>query len=414
MRAKLSPKRVDYLKAPGPKRLDVWDTVLQGFGVRVSPAGRKSWFVIVRVNGCQKRVTIGTYPAISLAEARGEARKIIRDAQLGVLADQHESPALTLGETVPLFIQLYAKPKNRGWKESERLLGKFQGLFAKPLGQIARSDIVRVLDGIVASGTPYRANRALAALKKLISWSLDRGMIEVNPIAGLKPPHKERPREQVLSDDDLASLMKATDAEGYPFGDAIKLLILTGQRRSEVAEMRWSEVDFERGVWTIPAARSKNGQSHEVPLSSLAVALLKSLPRFLASDWVFTTTGRGPISGFGRLKRRLNGETTTTGWRIHDIRRTAASGMARIGVAPHVIEKVLNHKCGIISGVAAVYNRYAYEQEKRTALDRWGNFLLRLEVKLHANRATHQPENVAEPTRSNCSYREGTFGSRVV
>jgi hypothetical protein len=135
MRAKLSPKLVEHLKAPGPKRLDVWDTVLQCFGVRISLTGRKTWFVVVRTDGRQKRVTIGTYPAFSLAEARGEARKIIRDAQLGVLADLHESPALTLGETVLLFIQLYAKPKNRGWRESERLLGKFQGLFVKPLGQ---------------------------------------------------------------------------------------------------------------------------------------------------------------------------------------------------------------------------------------------------------------------------------------
>jgi Phage integrase family len=146
--------------------------------------------------------------------------------------------------------------------------------------QIARSDVVRVLDQIIASGTPYRANRALAALKKLMSWALDRGMIEVNPIAGLKPPHRERAREVVLSDGELLSLMQASDAEGYPFGDVMKFLILTGQRRGEVAEMRWSEVDLEHGVWTIPAARSKNGQSHEVPLSVPAVSLLRSLPRF--------------------------------------------------------------------------------------------------------------------------------------
>ena len=216
--------------------MDVWDIVLQGFGVRVSPTKRKSWFVIVRVNGRQKRITIGTYPAVALAEARGEARRIIRDAQLGVLGHSETPPALTLGEAVPLFVQLYAKPKNRGWKESERLLGKFQGLFAKPLGQTARSDVVRVLDEIVASGTPYRANRALAALKKLMNWALDRGMVAVNPIAGLKAPHRERARELVLSDEGLVSLLRAADVEGYPFGDVMKLLVLTGQRRSEVAE----------------------------------------------------------------------------------------------------------------------------------------------------------------------------------
>ena len=375
MRKKLAPKIIDHLKAPGPKRMDVWDTVLQGFGVWVSPAGRKSWFVIVRVGGRQKRVTIGTYPAVSLAEARAEARTIIRDAQLGVLTDPQKAPALGLGEIIPLFVQLYAKPKNRGWKESERLLGKFQVLFSKPLAVVTRSDVVRVLDEIVASGTPYRANRALSALKKLMNWALDRGMIDVNPIAGLKPPHRERPRERVLSDEDLTSLTNAADAEGYPFGDAVKLLILTGQRRSEVAEMTWSEIDFERAVWTIPPARSKNGQSHEVPLSVSAVGLLRSLPRFLASDWVFTTTGRSPISGFGRVKRRLHVAGITTDWRIHDIRRTAASGMARLGVAPHVIEKVLNHKSGIISGVAAIYNRYAYEIEKREALERWSTHI---------------------------------------
>jgi integrase len=215
----------------------------------------------------------------------------------------------------------------------------------------------------------------LSALKKLMNWALDRGMIDVNPIAGLKPPHKERSRELVLSDDALASLMRAADAEGYPFGDAIKLLILTGQRRSEVAAMRWPEVDFERAVWTIPSTRSKNGQSHGVPLSAPALSLLRSMPRFLASDWVFTTSGRSPTSGFGRMKRRLTAPDVSD-WRLHDIRRTVASGLARIGVDPHVIEKVLNHKSGIISGVAAVYNRYGYEKEKRWALENWSAYVL--------------------------------------
>ena len=180
----------------------------------------------------------------------------------------------------------------------------------------------------------------------------------------------------MLSDDELLSLMRVADTEGYPFGNALKMLVLTGQRRSEVAEMRWLEVDLDRAVWTIPAARSKNDQSHEVPLSAPAVSLLRSLPRFLASDWVFTTTGRSPVSGFGRVKRRL--AVGMSDWRIHDIRRTVASGMARIGVEPHVIEKVLNHKSGIISGVAAVYNRYAYDKEKRIALDKWAGHVGRI------------------------------------
>jgi integrase len=122
---------------------------------------------------------------------------------------------------------------------------------AKDINAITRPDVVRVLDGIVSSGTPYRANRALAALKKLMSWALDRGTIAINPIAGLKPPHKEQARDRVLSDPELARLLNVTDAEGYPFGDMFKMLVMTGQRRGEVTGMRWSEIDWERRTWTI-------------------------------------------------------------------------------------------------------------------------------------------------------------------
>ena len=373
VKRKLTPKFVEHVTAPSVKRFEVWDTALQCFGIRVSPTGRKVWFVVVRVDGRQRRMTIGTYPALSLAEARDQARKLIRDAQLGRLTEKHEE-LLTLGDAVPLFVQLYAKPKNKGWKEADRLLRKFQSLFARPLTQIKRSDVVRVLDDVVASGTPYRANRALAALKKLMSWSLDRGVIEVNPIAGLKPPHKERSRERILSDAELVAFLDAAESEAYPFGTAFTILLLTGQRRGEVAEMRWSEIDLDGRVWTIPAHRAKNAQRHTVPLSPPALEILRVVPRFAGSDYVFTTTGQTPISGFGRVKYRLDCALGSSDWRTHDLRRTVASGLARLGIEPHVIEKVLNHRSGIIAGVAAVYNRYAYEQEKRAALDRWAAY----------------------------------------
>jgi integrase len=376
MRRKLTSKVVEFLSVPGPKRMDVWDTVLQGFGMRVSPTGRKAWFVMVRPDGRPKRVTIGTYPAISLADAREQAGKIIHDVQLGVFEKPAETP--TLGETVPLFIQLYAKPKNRGWKETERLLGDFRALFSKPIDAIKRSDVVRVLDVIVASGRPYSANRALAHLKKLMNWSLDRGMLEVNPIAGLKPPVREHARDRVLTDRELSALLVAATAEGYPFGHLFTLLVLTGQRRGEVTGMRWSEIDFEGRVWTIPAARSKNGQAHDVPLSEPVIEILEAVPRFLGSDYVLTTTGDTPISGFGRAKDRLDEAMGATDWRTHDLRRTTASGMARLGIPPHVVEKVLNHRTGIISGVAAVYNRYGYEKEKREALASWADYVCSL------------------------------------
>jgi hypothetical protein len=211
--------------------------MLQGFGVRVSPTERKVWFVVTRVGDRQKRVTIGTYPAISLAEARDEARKLIRNAQLGVTEDAPSVEAPTLGEAIPIFINLYAKPKNRSWRGCERLLGTFQALANKPLGEIKRSDLARVLDQMIASGTPYRANRALSALKKLMAWALDRGMIEVNPIAGLKAPAVEQSRDRILTDRELRDLLVAADQEGYPFGSLIKVLALTGQRRAFLATM---------------------------------------------------------------------------------------------------------------------------------------------------------------------------------
>jgi integrase len=334
-------------------------------------------------------VTIGTYPAVSLADAREQASKIIRDVQLGVFDQPAKAEALTLEEAVQVFIQLYAKPKNRRWKDAERLLGEFRTLFDRPLNSIKRSDVVRVLDAVVASGRPYSANRALSHAKKLMNWALDRGMFEVNPIAGLKPPAKENPRDRVLTDEELGALLRAADAEGYPFGYLFQLLLFTGQRRNEVAGMRWSEIDFGSCTWTIPRGRSKNGQTHVVPLSEPVLEILRSEPRFLNSDYVLTTTGTTPISGFGRAKDRLDQAMGASDWRIHDLRRTAASGMARLGVTPHEIERVLNHKSGIISGVAAVYNRYGYEKETRAALASWGDHLKPLASNLGQHVSVH-------------------------
>jgi integrase len=218
----------------------------------------------------------------------------------------------------------------------------------------------------------------MAAIKKLLNWALDRGYVEVNPIAGMAAPGKKVARERVLHDHEIQSLMRAAEAEGYPFGTIYLVLLYTAQRRGEVSGMRWSEIDRQRGSWTIPSHRSKNGMAHEVPLPAPVLELLDSVPRFLHSDYVFTTTGASPVSGFGRAKDRIDAQIGAKDWWVHDIRRTAASGMARLGVAPHVIEKVLNHKTGQISGVAAVYNRYGYENEKGAALQFWAKYLGKL------------------------------------
>ena len=373
MRKKLTPKGIDALPPATVKRYEVRDTIVPGLHVRVSSAGSKVFYVSARHDGRTRRIKIGPYPTLSLADAREKAQSILRDIILGTYGREPETPTPTLGEVIPDFIDLYARPRNRDWKETQSVLQKFKPLFSRPMDEIKRADIVRVLDTIVAGGTPVRANRALAAVKKLFSWCVDRGVVETSPVAALKPPTKEVPRDRVLTTAEVVTCWHGATDEGAPFEQFVHMLALTGQRRGEVAEMRWSEIDFDASTWTIPAKRVKNASLHVVPLSTLALATLRSVPRFLNSDFVFTTTGRSPISGFGRLKRRLDDALpdSTEDWRFHDIRRTVATNMAMLGVQPHVIEAVLNHKTGILSGVAATYNRHLYHDEKREALEAW-------------------------------------------
>jgi integrase len=380
MRQKLTARFVETVRIPKAPRVEYHDELLPGLRLRIFSTGRKSFSVVGRVNGRQVRHTLGTYPTVSLSEARDAARVILRDMQLGKhISAEEEPPALrTLGDTVPEFIEKHAKPKNRDWKQSIGLFKRFEGLYDKPLAEIKRADIAKVLDSIMAEGKPYRTNRALAQIKKLFAWALDRGYIDVHPIVGLKPPAKEIARDRVLTDPEIQSLWRAAEELGFPFGPAIQLFLVTAQRRGEVTSMRWSQIDWQRGTWNIPAEVAKNGRVHEVPLSSLAIDILSVLPRLVGSDLVFTTTGTTPISGFGRVKERLDELMGVSDWRFHDLRRTAASGMARIGVAPHMIEKVLNHVTGQISGVAAVYNRHGYAAEKREALETWAGSLISL------------------------------------
>ena len=380
MKKKLTPKSIDALLPATCKRYEVHDTLLPGLHLRVSATGGKVFGVSRRINGRMKRIRIGAYPIVSLADAREKARDILRDIELGQYDETSPSvakpaPRLTLGEVVPQFIGLYSKPRNRDWRGTERILQKFSPLFARPIGEIKRADIVRVLDTMITDGAPTRANRALAAIKKLMNWCVDRAMIETSPVAALRPPTKEVARDRVLTDKEIVACWHAGASEGFPFAQFTQLLILTGQRRGEVAGMRWSELDLDKSIWTLPAKRAKNATSHIIPLTPLAIFILKSVPRFIDSDLVFTTTGTSPISGFGRLKERLDIAVglNAEDWRFHDLRRTMATNMAIMRIQPHIIEAVLNHKTGIVSGVAATYNRHAYFDEKLEALNKWAD-----------------------------------------
>lgn len=379
MKCLLNDKKIASLKTE-KKREEFWDTSLPSFGIRVTKTGYKTFFVMCRTKGAQKRITLGHYPIISLSEARELAREKMRLVSDGMLIEEPEAQTLTVNEAFDLFIEIYAKEKNKDWKCAENRL---RGTFIKEYGavdirDITRQDIIRLLDNMMARKTPIQANRVLAGIAKFLKWCAERGYIETSPAIYIAKPAKENPRDRVLSDDELYKIWVQTEKMGYPFGNILQILILTGQRKSEVAEMRWGELDLKNKVWVIPKERSKNGNSHSVPLTQPVIDILESVPRFLHSEFVFTTTGRSPVSGFGKTKKRLDTVTGISDWIIHDLRRTAASGMARLKVPPHVVEKVLNHISGTFSSVTGVYNRYGYEDEKRDALETWNSFIKEL------------------------------------
>ena len=259
------------------------------------------------------------------------------------------------------------------------------------LGDITRADVHNLLDAVVDRGSPVAANRVLAALRRMCNWAVERGIIALSPCDKLRPPTAEQSRDRVLIDGELKRLWAATEAIGWPFRDLVRLLLLTGQRRDEVGRMRWSEVDLDAALWTIPKERAKNGQAHPVPLSAPVLAILRTLPRVGGgrglTDYIFSTSGKTPVSGFSNSKDALDkrmGENSPA-WVLHDLRRTCASGMARLGIALPTIEKVLNHVSGSFGGIAGIYNRHDFAAEKRCALDAWAGFIEQLVGEPSAN-----------------------------
>lgn len=377
MQKALTNKTLEALK-PQAKRYEVHDLYCPGMSVRVSVQGQKVFSVKFRYGLDQKRMKLGVFPRITLATAREKATDILRQVDEGIdPTKRRRSPNMKVEAVCREFIRLHAQPRNKSWREAERILERE---FIKTFGQrdireIKRYDVLEIMDAAVARESTYQANRILSNIRKLFNWCVERGIVETSPITGVKAPTKEQSRERVLEDDEIVRLLRACRNDVYPFRQFVPILLATAQRRGELAEMRWSEVDLAAKQWIIPSERSKNGKPHVVPLSPFALKILNEVPRFLDCDYVFTTTRKSPVSGFSKMLRRLSEGSMTSDWRLHDLRRTAASGMARAGVAPHVVEKVLNHISGTISGVAAVYNRYAYDAEKREALDNWGQVL---------------------------------------
>jgi integrase len=375
------------------KRREVPDGKVSGLYLVVQPSGAKSWALRYRIAGKPAKLTLGPYPPVDLSTARRRAQEALgviaggkdpaaakRDSRAAAKCER-EAEDSRLDRIAASYVDRHVR-RNVGktWgKEIERLLRVeiLPKLGDKHIGAIKKQHILGLLDDIVDRGAPVAANRTFAVLRQLFNWAIDRDLIEASPMPKGAPSAETR-RDRVLSDAEIQMVWRAFDSVGWPIGSIAKLLLLTGARRDEIAEGRWSEIDIESKTWTLAKERSKNGVAHEIPLSDAAVTILKGMPRIAGkAGFIFTTRGSASVGGFSTAKLAIDsaiGEALPH-WTFHDLRRTAASGMAGLGIAPHIVEAALNHKSGTIKGVAAVYNRYSYASEKRAALDAWARRL---------------------------------------
>lgn len=383
-------------------RVEYFDDNVRGLSIRVSDAGRKTWSVIYRFNGRLRRYTLGVYPILGLADARRKATTALRQAGDGsdpAAAKSEARRAETFAELAKAYIENHAKFKKRGDEDRRVLYGsphkkrtgrrphmplvkRWGGMKVR---DITRRDVRELLDELAIRG-PIMANRTLAIVRKMFNFAIERDWLDVNPCHMVKRVVRERPRDRVLSEDEIRAVWKVLDEEHLLMASLIRLRLLTAQRGGELHGARWDEVDLTGGWWTIPGDRSKNGRSHRVPLSPPALRIFRELAEYRKakgrprddgetdlSPWVFPSTRKtGPHvqhaqKAFERVVARSGVK-----FRGHDLRRTAASLMVGGGVPRLVVSKILNH---VETGVTAVYDRHSYDPEKRVALDGWGNRL---------------------------------------
>jgi integrase len=379
-RKRLTKLAVERLRPKPGQRLELSDGPggTPGLGLRVTARGIKTWSLLLRVAGKQRRITLGRYPDLTLAEARKAARQALEQADRGLPPGR--PGRATVESIVESYIERHVRRNGlRSAARIEQLLRRLvlPRLGQRPIGDLRRADVLDLVDD-VARTAPVMANRTLAQIKRLTAFALERGEIETNPIAGMRPPFRERSRTRVLSDSELAAIWRAAPALGWPFGPIAQLLILTAARRGELAGLAWTEVDFEPKLWVKPASRTKAGREQQLPLSEAALAILRELPRFAGSDLVFPSRGVGAVSGFSYGKRKLDQQSGVEDWCWHDLRRTAASGMAKLGVSPLVVGEILGHSRASLVGVTAIYNRHSYARESREAIEHWAAYVTAL------------------------------------
>jgi integrase len=436
---RLSDLFADKVK-PTKQRTEYFDAAFGGLALRVSESGHKSWTLLYRIHGRQRRLKLGIYPALKTADARKRAAEALHKVEHGKdpaaekLAIRNSPlPAVDTFET--LLTDYLAQHGTRNLKQStfdetKRSLerdvlkrGKWQHL---PISEISKRHVLKLVNDIAADGAEVHANRIFSRLRALFNWAVAQDRLNVSPMHGLMPPTKEVERDRVLTDDECRWFWAACNEIEWPFGPIAQLLLLTAQRRTEVGDMDWSEINLAKATWVIPGERTKNGNAHEVYLSAGALQILANLPK-PHRGMVFSVTSEAPVSGYSRAKERLDAAMIKIRrrelgmpeddadvrralkippskplpieiphWTFHDLRRTAVTKMAgKLKIAPHIVDKILNHTSGTIRGVAAVYNREQYIDERRMALSDWWDWL----DNLIGTAPAQTPSNVVDITR---------------
>ncbi|RWF71885.1 MAG: site-specific integrase [Mesorhizobium sp.] len=405
------------LKADPSKRLEIPDAILPGLFLIIQPTGRKAWALRYRHKGKPRKLTLGSFLAGAdekkagdeLKKVRREAGDILESIRAGAdpAAEKQETRKATKAEAEDeslLFKNVAADfvDKYHRHKKKNRYADWVETLFAnhvtpkwgdKHISDITDTDVRQLINKIDAAGKHVMANRVFTALSTFFDWCAKpkNGIpVAASPMEGMEKSYDETPRDRVLTDDEIRWFWQAATKHGQPFGHMFKVLLLTGQRRTEVAAMTTKEIDGSD--WIIPGSRTKNGRDNVVPISTAVQDVLDDVKTISTkAGYVFTTTGETYATGWSRATKAIaksmleiarketnDPEFKIEHWTLHDLRRTAASGMARRRIRPHVIEAVLNHSSGIIRGIAAIYNRYDYYEEKQAALDAWGRYVYEL------------------------------------
>jgi integrase len=368
---------------PQETQVDYFDKTLPGLGLRVGKSGKKTWIVMYRVKGHKKkhRLTLKKkYPQLSLKKAREKASSILVKADEGhdpAGEKQKLKKAPTFKNLANEYLEKWAAIKKRSVNEDRRIIAKdlIPSWGSHKAQDIKRRDVKRLLVRIVDRGAPIQANRTLALTRKIFNWGISEDLVEENPCLQIKMPGQEHQRDRVFSENEIKALWGAFEQLGPTMEPFFKLRLVTAQRGGEVMTMQWRDVDLDSGWWTIPAEHSKNGLPHRVPLSKLALDILKQMQAISGNDkWVFPSPRKScsHIKNVQKTALRIREYSDVSDFKPHDLRRTAASLMTSMGILRLTVSKILNH---VEQGVTRVYDRYSYDREKRAALDRWARRL---------------------------------------